>query len=69
MRPGDRVKLTERAAKARVKHYHRNRPRVHTDWAARRGVVTGVGKKYVYVLWDGLLTSDPVAHADIEIAE
>jgi hypothetical protein len=64
MKPGDRVKLTERAARARIKGYKRKQ--MQTDWAGRRGTITAVGKKYSYVLWDGLLSTDPVAHADIE---
>jgi hypothetical protein len=49
MSPGDRVKLTDCAAKGMNARMRKG----HLDWSARRGTVKSIVRTGVRVLWDG----------------
>jgi hypothetical protein len=63
---GEQVKLTPRGVRAQCS-YHPRKMRV--DWAARRGVVQGLGRNStVLVAWEGRRTVEPIAAMILERA-
>lgn len=63
---GQQVKLTPRGVRAQCS-YHPRKMRV--DWAARRGVVQGLGaNSKILVVWEGRKSVEPVAAMILEPA-
>jgi hypothetical protein len=65
-KPGDRVKLTERAIRGRAANRKGGKP---VNWVTRSGVlkrVTG-NKVYARVIWEGRQSVDEVGVRDIEL--
>jgi hypothetical protein len=65
MKPGDRIKLTERGARAQT-HFNKPHP---VDWFKRRGTVVSVSAQYVYIRWDGRKSVSYEPIAIVELAE
>jgi hypothetical protein len=66
MKPGDRIKLTERGAKAQTHFKNRSHP---VDWFKRRGTVVSISAQYVYIQWDGRKSISYEPIAIVELAE
>jgi hypothetical protein len=66
-RPGDKVKLTERAARGWNNGIHKT---LRIDWKKRRGVVAKASSTRVYVIWDGVRSmDDPVPPHILELCK
>jgi hypothetical protein len=65
MKPGDKVKLTERAQRGRAAN---RRGGKSVDWVSRRGILQRItsNKVYARVIWDGRRSVDEVGLRDIE---
>jgi hypothetical protein len=65
-RAGDKVKLTERAARG----WNNGQNKTGIDWTKRYGVVLKTTSKLVYVIWDGNRTvTVPVPPHTLELCK
>jgi hypothetical protein len=71
MEAGDRVRLTDKAARSRAYGWHGKRSRI--EWATRVGTVLRFNPRnrqgQTFVVWDGNKTPEQIAVVELEVID